>query len=104
MRLCTYVSKFVSNYSDSTAALRKLLKKNQRFAWNSQCQDEFENLKEHLTEKVTLKFYDVSKSLELHIDAYENSIGAVLLQRDENDINRPIAIYFTNIIRSRKRL
>ena len=55
-----------------------------------QCQDELKSLKEHLTEKVTLQFYDVLKSVELHADASENSIGAVLLQRGENDISRPI--------------
>ena len=58
--LCTYVSKFTPNYPDRTVTLRKLFLKNQRSVWNSECQDEFENLKEHLTEKVTLKFYDVS--------------------------------------------
>ena len=55
-----------------------------------QCQDEFKSLKEHLTEKVTLQFYDVLKSVELHADASENSIGALLLQRGENHISRPI--------------
>ena len=33
----------------------------------------------------------MSKSVELHTDASKNSIGAVLLQRNENNINRPIA-------------
>ena len=41
--------------------------------------------------KVTLKFYDESKSFELHTDGSEKTIGIVLLQRDENYINRPIA-------------
>ena len=33
----------------------------------------------------------MSKSVELHTDASKNSVGAVLLQRNENNINRPIA-------------
>ena len=33
----------------------------------------------------------MSKSVELHTDASESSIRAVLLQRDESHINRPIA-------------
>ena len=52
--------------------------KNQDFVWNSECQEEFGNLKEHLTEKVTFKFYDLSKSAELHTDVSENSTEAVL--------------------------
>lgn len=64
MGLCTYVSRCIPNYSDRTVALQKLLKKNQRFVWNSECQVNLEHLKEHLTEKVTLKVYDLSKSVE----------------------------------------
>lgn len=33
----------------------------------------------------------MSKSAKLHTDVPENSIWAVLLQRDGDDINRPIA-------------
>ena len=38
-----------------------------------------------------LKFYDPTKSVEIHTDASEFSIGAVLIQADENNHKRPVA-------------
>ena len=38
----------------------------------------------------------MSKSAELHTDASESSIRAVILQRDESHINRPIAFISRN--------
>ena len=88
---CTYLPKFIPNYSERKIALRKFLKKNQRFAWNTECQNEFQNLKEHLTEKLILKFYDNLKPVELDADSSEHAIGAIRLQREESHVNRPIA-------------
>ena len=62
--LCTYLSKVILNFPGRTA-LRKLLKKKQCFVWNYECQNEFPNLKEHLTDRVIMKFYDVSKPVQL---------------------------------------
>ena len=65
--LCTYLLKCIPHYSE----IPKCLKKNDSFARNSLCQKEFQNLKEYLTKKVILKFYNVSKPVRLPTDASE---------------------------------
>lgn len=57
--------------------LHKLLINFKRFLWSSECQNEFDNLKELLTENVILKFYDISKPVELHTEA--QTIGVLLI-------------------------
>ena len=46
----------------------------------------------------------ILKTAELHTYASEHAITAVLLQRDENDVNRSNCFYFANHIRSIKSL
>ena len=48
-------------------------------------------MKETLTSTSVLKFYDPRKPVELHTDASEFCIGAVLIQADDNNNKRPVA-------------
>ena len=89
--LYTYASRFIEQFSERTKHLRELLQKHKKFIWNDNHQQEFDKLKETLTSTSVLKFYDPSKSVELHTDASEFSIGAVLVQSDENNHKRPIS-------------
>ena len=88
--LCNYVSKFIPNYSEKTAILRELLKKESKFSWTQGQENAFTNLKYHMTNDVVLKFYNPNKYVELHTDACDRSIGAALFQEDENNCKRLI--------------
>ena len=89
--LCTYVSRFIERFSEKTTDLRELLKGNQKFIWSEKHDKAFTELKQDLTSEKVLKFYDPNSPVELHTDASEKAIGAVLTQKDENNENRPVA-------------
>ena len=65
-----------------------MLKKSSKFEWN--CQVVFEKLKIDVISAIKLSHYDETKPLNLATDASQRRIGAVLMQK-QNDEERPIA-------------
>ena len=61
-----------------------------KYIWTDTYQKCFENLKYELCGK-HLGFYDPDKTLELHSDASNYAVGAVLIQSDENKGKQQIA-------------
>lgn len=85
-----YYRQLMPNYADVVAPLTELTKKSVRFEWNEGCQRAWGELKQLLLECVVLKFPDPSKPYKLYTDASDYSIGAVLVQADEDGIDRPV--------------
>lgn len=78
--LVNYVSKFVPNVSNLTAPLRSLLKKDVDFIWSHEHTNAFNKVKEVLSKKPVLQFFDVRKPVVLSVDAAKDGLGAVILQ------------------------
>ena len=85
----TYSSRFIENFSENTAILPQLLKEDLKYIWIETHQKCFENLKYELYGK-HLGLYDPDKTLELHTDASNYPVGAVLKPYDENKEKQPI--------------
>lgn len=81
--LCNYYRRFVKGFSQITAPLRELLKKDTRFRWNEQCQESFDKLKNALISAPILALPDFSKPFVLTTDASTTGIAYILGQRDE---------------------
>ena len=75
-----YFRKFLQGYSQRTAALTNLLRKNVAYEWTQKCQDSFMQLKTDLTSAPVLVSPDISQPYELIADACGTGIGAVLMQ------------------------
>lgn len=84
--MVTYVSKFIPNFSQSSAVLRDLTKKNNIWNWDANTQAAFENIKNLLVKAPVLKYFDVTRPLTLSVDASQSGLGAVLIQE-----NLPVA-------------
>lgn len=82
----TYLSKFIPNLSEIDAPLRQLTKNDIEFTWEPVQQQAFERLKHLCTHHPVLKFFDVTKPVEIYCDASSFGLGAVLLQD-----NQPVA-------------
>ncbi|KZS00818.1 Uncharacterized protein APZ42_002732, partial [Daphnia magna] len=61
-----------------------------RFVWEQPQEDSFEFLKQALVRAATLAYPDFSRPFEIHPDACDYGLGAVLLQRVDN-VERPLA-------------
>jgi len=85
-----YYGKFVANLSQKAEPLYSLLKKSNKFDWNSKCQAAFHCLKDEVVQATRLCHYDSSKNLILATDASQYGIGAVLMQ-EQNGVEQPIA-------------
>ena len=78
--MVNFKSKFTPQFSDVTAPLRELIKKNVEFHWTERQENAFNNLKDLLSNSETLQYYDVTKPVMLQVDASQKGLGAVLYQ------------------------
>ena len=67
------------------------MKKGQKWNWGPEQQKAFELLKSSMAKDVTLASLDYSKEIIMKCDASEHGLGAVLVQKDEKGVERPVA-------------
>ena len=89
--LASYYRQFVPNFSVVARPLHALTKKDVPFDWTGSCQKSFERLKELLTTSPILVLPDFEKDFMLETDASGQGLGAVLAQKLEDGLVRPIA-------------
>jgi hypothetical protein len=89
--LTNYFRKFIKDYSTICKPLTNLLRKNTKWVWCSDCQNAFDNLKHILTSYPILQPPDYSRKFEIHCDASNLTIGAILIQKDDNNQDVVIA-------------
>ncbi|GJT43631.1 putative nucleotidyltransferase, ribonuclease H [Tanacetum coccineum] len=77
--LVDYYRRFIMGYSAIASPLTDLLKKNQAWIWDEECQAEFESLKKAVMEEPVLRLPDVTMPFELHMNASDFAIGGVLM-------------------------
>lgn len=89
--LVNYYSKFVRGLADIMSPLYKLLKKNVRFVWTSECSAAFKRIKDEICRDVSLAHFDPHASIFLTCDASNVGVSAVLSQKMSNGVERPVA-------------
>ena len=106
--LCSYYRRFIRGFSSIAAPLNKLLEKSNKFEWNDDCDQAFDDLKKTLVSDSVMAYPRDSGLFILDTDASATGIGAVLsqLQWDETsqkEIERPIAYASRTLTRSQRR-
>lgn len=81
-----YLTKFISNMSETTQPLRELLKIDNEWVWTEQQDAAFLKIKKILSSAPVLKFYDVNSDVVIQSDASSYALGAAIFQND-----RPVA-------------
>ena len=70
--------------------MEKLLKKDATYEWTEECQGIFDTLKAKMASTPILVFPDWDKEFHAHIDASSITLGVVLAQLGEGDLDHPI--------------
>jgi hypothetical protein len=96
-QLCTalghtgYYKKLIKGYAQITTPKENILKKYCQFSWTEECQQSFDTLKQKMVIAPILVFPDWSKEFHVHVDAYSISLGVVLAQPGEGDIDHMLS-------------
>ena len=88
-----YYRRFVPGYSTLLAPLTDLLQKGRKWSWGPECVQAFERLKDTLSSRPVLQAPDFSKPFTMAVDASQVGVGAVLLQPDEDQVQRPVSYF-----------
>lgn len=83
---CAFYHKFLANLSDVAIPLYNLLRKKTKFKWTDEADQAFYTLKEKMVSLPNLAYPDPTLPYDLHCDASNVGVGAVLVQQ-----GRPIA-------------
>lgn len=92
MGLAGYFRRFIKGFSQLTAPISALLRKNHAFEWTSECENARQLIMNKLTNEPVLRIYNPELECELHTDASSVGLGAALLQK-ENGVAQPVAYY-----------
>jgi hypothetical protein len=72
--------RFILNFSKIAKPMTKLLEKDAKFKWSSQCEEAFLTLKKPLTTAPILGQSDIEKPFDVYCDASGMGTGGVLMQ------------------------
>lgn len=85
LSLLSWMRRFIPNLAEKSAPLTQMLKKGERIIWTEERNLAFEELKKVLVEPPVLKAPDFEYPFEIHCDASDLALGAVLLQCIEGE-------------------
>jgi hypothetical protein len=87
---CNFYCSFIKGFSKIVILLNALTMKGVEFQWSEGAQKAFETLKCKMTEAPVLAHTNLSQPFKLEVDTSGFTIGAVLLQRQEDGRRHPV--------------
>ena len=91
--LSTYYRRFVNNFAAVAKPLVRLMEKDVKFEWNSECEKAFKELKHLLTTAPVLAYPNFNEPFILETDASRFAIGGVLTQKGKDNQEHPVCYY-----------
>lgn len=88
--LINYYGRFFHNLSNTLEPLHRLLRKDTKWRWSSDCEAVFQKLKKHLISDTVLAHYAPDLPLVLATDASPTGVGAILSHIMPDGSERPI--------------
>jgi hypothetical protein len=78
--LAGYYHRFILNFSKISKPMTDLLKKEEKFVWNTKRDEAFQTLKKLLTTSIMLAQSDIAKTFDVYCDASGTGLGSILMQ------------------------
>ena len=94
---CNLYHTFITGFSKIALPLTALTKKGQPFIWTMAMQQASDMLKQKVTEEPVLIHPILTQPFELEVDASGFAIGAVLMQKGDDDRRHPVVFYSTTL-------
>ena len=88
--MCGYYRQCLPNYAKVAEPIVRLTRKNEPFFWGDEQQGSFSKLKEMLMSEPVMAYPKVGQPYKLVHDACEYAVGAILVQVDEQGVERVI--------------
>jgi hypothetical protein len=82
--LANFYNRFSMRYAENTNKLLQLLKKDRKFKWTAEHQQQFQELKQLFIDAVVLKHPDLTQPYYLQTDASNHALGGQLYQYDKD--------------------
>ena len=96
--MATYCAKCIPKFSDVSAPMRELTKKDKPFHWSEQQERSFQRIKELLTSAKVKAYFDTSKETELITNASPIGLSAFLMQRTSASDDRRVVAYVSQTL------
>ena len=84
---------FIPNFVETIKQITAMLKKDQEVKWTAEAKNSFENIKMALTEAPVLVSPDFTKEFLTFSFASEDTLAAVLLQKNKDGLEQPNAFF-----------
>ena len=88
--MATYLAKYISHLTDLTAPIRQVITSDEGFHWTDDADNAFKEIKKILVSPRVLKLFDAKHETAVYADASKFGLGAVLMQKDNADVWRPV--------------
>ena len=88
--MCSYYRQLVPEFAKIAEPLHLLTRKNAKWLWATEQQEAFDDLKERLCSNNVMAHPNPQRGYILYTDACDYAIGGILVQEDDDGIERPI--------------
>ena len=88
-----FLRRFIPNLAELIRLLNNMLKKDAKVKWTVEAKQAFEEIKIALTKRHVLTSPSFDRDFIIFSFAFENTIAAVLLQKDDLGCEKPIAFF-----------
>jgi hypothetical protein len=88
-----FLRRFITNFAEVVKYINSMLKKDNTFQWSMEAKQSFVSIKQALSEAPVLVSLNFGKDFMIFSFALEHTIAGVLLQKNEQNEEQPIAFY-----------
>lgn len=88
---CGFLMKFIPDYANLSEPLRRLTRKGEEWQWTTETEKSFKDMKRAMVSQPCLAYFKLDAPTTVISDASPIGLGAVLLQKQSNGQNKPIA-------------